>query len=211
MSTDARDTLRRCAPAGLVLADALLDVVESAYATPGRAYHGIDHIEEVAGEFLGVTDTVSWNRPNEVYLAVLFHDAIYVPGARDNETRSAELAKKAIAEHLADQHLDAERVVALIERTAQHGNAGEVDRDMALFLDCDMAILGAPPARFDAYDAAIAVEYSAIPRDAYAAGRRAFLSRLLASPRIFLSDRFHEKLDAAARANLRRALTREAS
>jgi predicted metal-dependent HD superfamily phosphohydrolase len=202
--------LRRCAPPTLVLGDRLLDAVEAAYRTPGRVYHGIDHIEEVAAEFEGVAASVGWNEPADVFLAVLFHDAIYVPGAHDNEKRSAALARDAVAEHLPSGGIDVARVVELIERTAKHGDAGDVDRDMALFLDCDMAILGAPPARFDAYDRAIASEYSAIPADAFAAGRRAFLTRLLQSPRIFLSDHFHTKLDAAARANLARALKRTA-
>lgn len=59
------------------------------------------------------------------------------------------------------------------------------DRDAALFLDCDMAILGAPADGFDEYDAAIAREYS-----------------------IFLSEHVHGRLDAAARANVARALGR---
>jgi predicted metal-dependent HD superfamily phosphohydrolase len=198
--------LRRCAPEALVIGDRLLAAVETAYLTPGRVYHGLHHIEEVAAEFEGVTASVGWERPDEVFLAVLFHDAVYVPGAHDNEKRSAELAREAIAEHLPNRGIDVARVALLIERTARHGNAGDVDRDMALFLDCDMAILGAPPARFDAYDRAIAAEYSAIPADAFAAGRRAFLTRLLQSPRIFLSDHFHARLDGAARANLARAL-----
>ena len=69
-----------------------------------------------------------------------------------------------------------------------------------------MSILGAAPNVFDAYDAAIAREYSNVPAAAYRAGRRAFLARLAVAPRIFLSDYFHARLDAAARANVGRAL-----
>jgi predicted metal-dependent HD superfamily phosphohydrolase len=186
--------------------DALLALVARAYATPDRAYHGLDHVEEVLVEFDRVASLVGWTQPLEVYLAILFHDAIYVPGAHDNEQRSAELARATIPRFLPDA--DVARVATLIEKTAVHGKLGprDVDRDEALFLDCDMAILGAAPARFDDYDAAIAKEYSAIPRELYTRGRRAFLERLLESERIFLSDFMHERLDAAARANLRRAL-----
>ncbi len=69
-----------------------------------------------------------------------------------------------------------------------------------------MAILGAPAEAFDAYDAAIAVEYRAVRRELFRAGRRAFLARLLATPRIYLSELFHAELDAAARGNLERTL-----
>ncbi len=57
-----------------------------------------------------------------------------------------------------------------------------------------------------AYDAAIAREYAHLPREAYAAGRRAFLGTLAAAPRIYLSDYFHARLDTQARANLAAAL-----
>ena len=84
----------------------------------------------------------------------------------------------------------------------------QVDRDAALFLDCDMAILGAGPAVFDAYDRGIAAEYRGkVPGWLFRLNRRRFLKGLLARERIFLSDFFHARLDAQARINLRRAVT----
>jgi len=204
------DPLRDCAPEGMSVPDGLLAEVRAAYATPGRAYHDHTHVVEVAQHFADVGQRPGWQRPREVYLAVLFHDAVYVPGRGDNEARSAELAQQALERWLPDAGLDAGYVRELIELTARHGSLGpsDVDVDAAQFLDCDMAILAAPPAAFDAYDAAIATEYRALPPERYAAGRRAFLAHLLARPRIFLSEHFHERLDAAARTNLRRALAR---
>ena len=60
--------------------------------------------------------------------------------------------------------------------------------------------------RFAEYERQIAREYSLIPPELYAAGRRKFLETVLAMPRIYLSDYFHARLDARARENLRRAL-----
>jgi predicted metal-dependent HD superfamily phosphohydrolase len=71
-----------------------------------------------------------------------------------------------------------------------------------------MAILGSPPAQFDAYDDAIAVEYGEVPKILYRFNRKRFLKHLLEVDRIFLSDLFHTRLDAAARDNLRRVLGR---
>ena len=65
-----------------------------------------------------------------------------------------------------------------------------------------MAIVGAPPAQFAAYDAAIAREYSHVPAEAFRAGRRAFLAGLAAKPRIFITDYFHKLLNNQARKNL---------
>jgi len=196
-------------PEGLVLPPGLWSELADAYGNPPRHYHTFDHAAAVAGCWREVHDAGLWRQPAETWLAALYHDAVYQPGAADNETRSAALARAAIARWLPGQTVDAVRVAELIELTAAHGRLTpeQVDEDAALLLDCDMAILGAEPAAFDAYDRAIAAEHAAaIPPDAYRAGRRRFLEGLLARERIYLSNHFHERLDAAARANLRRAL-----
>ena len=141
---------------------------------------------------------------------MLYHDAIYEAGRADNESRSAELAIEHIARWLPDSGIEAARVAELIHLTARHGRLApaDVDRDAALFLDCDMAILGAEPAAFDAYDRGIAAEYRGhVPAWVFKLNRRRFLKGLLGRERIYLSDFFHARLDAQARINLRRAVT----
>ena len=180
----------------------------AAYAQPPRHYHTLAHAAEVVRCWRELHDAGLWQRPAEVWLAALFHDAIYEAGATTNEQRSAELARAAIARWLPGHGIDADRVAQLIELTARHGKLGpdDVDAEAALFLDCDMAILAAAPDAFAAYDRGIAAEYAAVPAGAYAAGRRRFLEGLLAKDRIYLSNHFHERLDARARANLKAAL-----
>jgi len=117
------------------------------------------------------------------------------------------MARAAIARWLPDAGVDAERVAALIALTARHGQVrgDELDADAALFLDSDMAILGAPPEVFDAYDRGIAEEYRGkVPGFLFRLNRRRFLKGVLAQPRIFFSDFFHARYDAQARENLRR-------
>jgi hypothetical protein len=86
---------------------------------------------------------------------------------------SAVLATSSLARWVPDAAVDRPRVERLILLTARHGHldAATLDVDEAHFLDCDMAILGAAPERFDAYDRGIAREYAAPPAEAYAAGR----------------------------------------
>lgn len=192
----------------------MLDGLRAAYATPPRAYHHFGHVESVIEQFDTVAAGPGWARPREAWLAVLYHDAVYEAGRRDNEARSAALAKAEIARWLPTAGLDAAHVADLIELTARHGTLqpaalgeGPDGDDRRLFLDCDMAILGADEAAFDAYDRAIADEYaSSVPGWLYRLNRRRFLRGLLRRERIYLSAFFHERLDAAARANLRRAL-----
>jgi predicted metal-dependent HD superfamily phosphohydrolase len=179
--------------------------LEAAYQTPLRAYHNIQHVHEVTAHYQNVAASVSWQNPKEVYLAVLYHDAIYQAGRKDNEARSAELALLTIEKYLGNESIDIVKVKNLIELTAKHGHlhADTLDQDTAHFLDCDMAILGSEPTQFLAYDKAIASEYRGkLPGWMFQFYRRKFLRGLLDSPRIYLSDFFFESHEATARVNI---------
>lgn len=188
--------------------------LEAAYATPQRTYHDYGHVRSVLRHYDDVAADAGWKQPVEVYLAVLYHDSIYEAGRSDNEERSAQLARDHIAQWLPDAGIDAGRVAFLVALTAGHGQlvASDLDddahpEDARRFLDCDMAILGALAAEFDAYDRGIAAEYRGrVPGWRFKRNRRRFLRALLGRERIFLSDYFHDRLDAAARTNLHRTL-----
>ncbi len=185
----------------------LLAEIRTAYAQPPRAYHNYGHVQALLQHYRDVAAGPGWHQPLEVLLAVLYHDAIYEAGRADNEQRSAELAVAGIQRWLPDAAVHVAQVKALIELTARHGSltADGLDADTALFLDSDMAILGAPDAVFDAYDRGIAEEYQGkVPGFLFRINRRRFLKKVLAQPRIFFSDFFHDRYDAQARANLRR-------
>ncbi len=200
--------------APLTLPTMMLSELEAAYATPPRAYHNFGHVQEVLHRFAEVTAGPGWTQPSEVYVAVLYHDAIYDAGRKDNEARSAQLAMAQIGQLLPEAGIDTLRVAELINLTARHGQFlpdefGDdgFSLDMRHFLDCDMAVLGAEPTVFDAYDSGIAEEYlGQIPGFLFWLNRKRFLKGLLARERIYLSDWFHQRYDAAARANLRRAI-----
>jgi predicted metal-dependent HD superfamily phosphohydrolase len=195
-------------PSGLSIPQELWKRVREAYATPGRAYHGLDHIVAVLRSYQEVARDHGWIHPAEIFLALLFHDAIYSAGAAGNEERSAAFARHEIERWLPSRTVDSELVGRLIRLTAHHGSLDPraVTQEEALFLDCDIAILGASPQEFDAYDRQIAEEYAALPAEVFERGRRDFLGRLLASEHIFLSEFFEKRLDRAARANLRHRL-----
>ena len=93
--------------------------LQEAYATPPRAYHNFQHVQEVLRHYGEVAQGPGWRQPVEVALAVLYHDAIYEAGRRDNETRSAELAVAHIGRWLPALGVDARRVMELIEMTAR--------------------------------------------------------------------------------------------
>lgn len=189
-------------PFPAALGHALVD----AYGRGRRAYHTIDHVLAVAREIAWAKTLHPFDDEASVFLAVLFHDAVYDAAAKDNERRSADLMERTVA--TVGLAVPTERARALVLATASHGTiAPGADRDLALFLDADMAILGADEPTFDAYERGVAYEYAeAYPAEAYRAGRAAFLEKLVDKPRLFFSAPFHDRLDTRARANLRRAL-----
>ncbi len=190
----------------LALPDAVWSAVAAAYTAPDRHYHSLEHLAELARWWREVAVGLGWTDPRSAWLALLFHDAVQArtgpPG--EDESRSAAL--------LAALLPDTEAAEQLIRLTASHGARPDtLGGDAALFLDCDVAILGAAPARFARYERQIAAEYAPlVPAELYRAGRRAFLERLARQPRIFASDWFHQRLDARARANLATALGADA-
>ncbi len=200
----ALDSLVRRSPFPLPAAWA--GVLQRAYGEGRRAYHTLSHVAEVAKHFDFARARSVVHDASSVFVAILFHDAVYEAKANDNEARSAALARASIeAEQVA---VSPDRVEALILATASHGSVEPAeDSDLALFLDCDMAILGADENVYDAYERGVAYEYAeAYPGPLFRAGRAQFLVKLVEKPRLFLTDLFHETYDEEARKNLRRSI-----
>lgn len=173
------------------------------YAEPHRAYHNIDHIRDCLRWVDQVRQEV--DRVGETELAIWFHDAIYEPRRSDNEEQSAQWAERSLdaAGAAADR---VEHIGQLIRLTTH--KSPRLFGDAAILCDIDLAILGAETSQFDAYDAAIRVEYGWVPEDTFRRGRGEILSGFLARPRIYHSRFFYDLLEEPARANLQRTLAR---
>ncbi|WP_458097553.1 HD domain-containing protein [Roseomonas sp. WA12] len=179
-------------------------------AEPHRVYHGQSHIDSM---LRGMQALPALSHPDAMELAIWYHDAIYDPAARDNEERSAALLRADLSGLVHPQVIGI--AAEMIRLTAGHALPPDLPEnwreDVTLFLDLDLAVLGAPPAEYDVYERGIAAEFEPVHgRDAYRNGRAAFLRGLLARPRLFLTDRFHEALDRTARGNIARALALQA-
>jgi predicted metal-dependent HD superfamily phosphohydrolase len=176
------------------------------YAESSRVYHGVEHLEWVIARFMEIDRAALWKKPREALLALIFHDAVYVAGARDNEAKSAEFARRECSLYCPD--VDIATVARLVRTTALHGRVriGEVDNDAALVNDCDMSILGADRLRYEAYVSGVRAEYASLAPAAFDAGRKRFLQGLLKTPRIYLSEAFNVRFEFAARENIREEL-----
>ena len=180
--------------------------LKALYAGPGRHYHNETHIEALLRHCAAVHERLA--APAAVELAIWYHDAVYVPLARDNEAQSAALFRRHFAGLLAPELVT--EVAAMILATERHllPDTGPPAflADCALFLDLDLSILGAPPDIFARYEAAIRQEYAAVPDAAYRTGRAAVLEGFQARNRLYFSDHFRVLLEAPARRNLAASL-----
>lgn len=177
--------------------------VQAAWAERHRHYHDGRHLRECLA--LWSLWGKQCEHPEEVALALWFHDAVYAPSFSDNELQSASWAARALAQAGVDSDT-CQRVFDLIMATCHDALPERVDA--RLLVDIDLGVLGSPPARFDASDRDIRLEYEAVPERRYRAGRRKVLERFLARPTIYQTVIARDLLEAQARINLHRALER---
>ena len=171
------------------------------YAEPHRRYHDRAHLLQL----LRMIDRLAGDE--DLYLVRLgawFHDAVYDLPEREltNEEASARLSVRELGRAGFEQE-DLTQVARLVRLTASHA-PGARDPEGELLCDADLAILAAPPERYDAYVAAVREEYAAVAEEDFLAGRLAVLEPL-ADGEIYRSGKA-QGLKAAARANLQREL-----
>jgi len=182
--------------------------VAACYDEPHRRYHARAHIREMLDHAVGHALPLSAAQA----LAVLFHDAVYVPGAPrgSNELMSAQLMRvycSAMDAPLLDL------AYRIIIDTADHV-ASRAESE--LVLDLDLMRLGARPEDFVRYSNEVFDEQRPLitladdraAREFFESRRAPFFDRLLARPRIFCLDAFRARFEAAARSNMGRVVAR---
>jgi predicted metal-dependent HD superfamily phosphohydrolase len=135
--------------------------------------------------------------------AIVYHDAVYNATKKDNEEKSAELARKRLTA-LSYPPQSVERVEAHILATKAHHKSE--DNDTNLFTDADLSVLGAPWEAYQAYYQQIRKEYAIYPDLLYKPGRRKVLQHFLDLQAIFKTEAFHTRYEGQARENLFREL-----
>lgn len=176
----------------------IFDELATAYDEDSRFYHTHEHIDVCLTEFNNHRHLAQ--NPAELEIALWFHDAIYDTHRNDNEERSAHW----VAEYLGSEGAAPEaiaRICAAILATKTHATASD---DIALLIDIDLGILGAPEPIFEAYDRAIRQEYAWVSRDRYRRERSRILQSFLDRGCIFKTKEIQKDLEGKARANLSR-------
>lgn len=181
------------------------------YNKPQRAYHSLQHIQQLFGQY----DQVKGNlhEPHIIALAIYYHDVIYEPTRSDNELKSAEYAVESLTGYLNAEQC--QHIYALIMMTATH----ELDKwsnetkerekysDAAYLLDMDLSILGSSWSEYEQYAHAVRQEYAHVSDDDYRVGRMAVLKELLAHPTLYLTDNYYKRLEKQARKNIEHEIT----
>lgn len=171
------------------------------YSEPHRKYHTMQHLDECFDKLQEIRAAAV--HPNEIELALWFHDAIYDVKRQDNEERSADWARStALAAGLSISI--AERVHALVMATQHDAMPNHVDEQ--ILVDVDLSILGAKPDRFDEYERQVREEYHWIPDLLFEAKRRRVLTQFLERSKIFSTEQFLNSYEAQARTNLERSI-----
>ena len=185
---------------------ARIEQVLALYDESHRAYHDREHIGEMLDAALALELPLSVAQ----VLAVLFHDAVCVPGAApgSNEAMSAQLLRVHAAGVPA---ACVERACSIVLDTVAHVAS---QRESEVVIDLDLMRLGAERTDFERFSLAVFAEQRALipfADDALAwacfAGRRVpFFERLLARDSIFHRPVMRARFEQIARSNLRAAL-----
>ena len=167
------------------------------YREPHRFYHTLAHLEDCLSKFEEVNHLVL--EKEAVEFAIWFHDAVYVPGAKDNEEQSAALAKEALKNALLPEVLG-RRVASLILATKH--SFDPKDFDTQILVDIDLSILGETKEKFDQYEAQIRQEYVSLSDEVFRQGRLRILKTFLERSNLYSTQFFHQKYEVQARRNI---------
>jgi predicted metal-dependent HD superfamily phosphohydrolase len=178
---------------------AALDDVVSRHREPHRRYHGVRHVVWVVRHVHELAAEVPVPDLGAVVAAAFFHDAVYRPGATDNEEESAALAERV----LADLGWDADRcrkVGALVRATEHHEPDGDPGR--SVLIDADLAVLGSEPAAYQAYVTGVRAEHAGVDDETWRRGRSEVLRRLLDRQPLYATEPARRRWESRARANV---------
>lgn len=176
--------------------------LEARYGEPHRRYHTLDHAAAVARDSAWLAADLGETDRAIVAVAAWTHDVVYDAKPGEDERASAAWAREAL-EGVREEHV--ERVEGLVLATIKH-DAPAGDALATALLDADLAVLGAPEAKYAGYAKAVREEYAKYPDDVWREGRIAVLEGML-SRTLYRSEAARTRWASAAAKNLAAELT----
>jgi predicted metal-dependent HD superfamily phosphohydrolase len=181
---------------------AQIDGLKRRYDEPWRRHHDFQHPLELFAILLKFKEEM--DDPNAVGWTIMYHDSIYDPEAEPgrNEELSARLAEAETPAFLATKAVN--KVAGITRATAGHTPV-DLGRDCELFLDGDLAILGAPPERYERYALDIREEYGHVPTEIYVPARIDILGKLASRHEdtgVYTTEPFQAEFEEQAQINI---------
>jgi predicted metal-dependent HD superfamily phosphohydrolase len=173
-----------------------------AKAYQGRAYHNLNHLEEMLGHLPRLSTFFAPAAAPIFGIALIYHDIVYRAGRKDNEARSADQAV-AFLQKAGAGEADQTRCRQLIMATKTHEAATEEE---AVLVDLDLAVLAREATGYDQYARNVRKEFRLFPDFLYRPGRKKALRHFLEKPYIYHGEIARELWEVAARKNLKREL-----
>lgn len=178
-------------------------VLENFYSERWRAYHTLEHIEEMLGlmdkhrlhDFIAFHRTAEW--------AVFWHDAYQNTKLGDREcvNMSAAMSLAAVP-HRQDRWKS--RMQEMIYATAH--DEEPYAWECKAVADLDLAILGQSETHYDWYAKQIRQEYSWVPEEVFRVKRLSLLTDLLQRGQIYYLKSMQDDYELPARKNLAREI-----
>jgi len=181
----------------------VFDELIQAYSSAERFYHNLTHIADCLSMFDRTKSLAA--HPEEVELAIWFHDAVYDTRKGDNEQKSAAWAGKVICQSGLGGDV-VERVSGVILATRHNTEVG--DTDAQLMVDLDLSIFGADAEPFWRYEENIRKEYAWVPESLFRHKRVEILQGFLSRAYIYYHKQYREALEEKARLNLQQAVAK---
>ncbi|MGR9106850.1 MAG: HD domain-containing protein [Gammaproteobacteria bacterium] len=170
------------------------------YSEPGRWYHTRAHVFHCLSEFDRAITRLEC--PDAVELALWFHDAIFVPGADNNEQRSAGLLTECAGTSFSPSFVNKTCGLILVTTHKQPPAQG----DESYMVDIDLSSFGVNWIRFVRDSLHVRYERSDVADKDYYLSHARFLRSLLDRPHIFQTELFHDLYEESARRNIRQLL-----
>ncbi|TGL87600.1 hypothetical protein EHQ68_07230 [Leptospira congkakensis] len=186
--------------AGHIVSQSLWKEIETRYSEPHRAYHNLNHLYQMLGEFEKVKTRLEDSEM--VLFALYYHDLIYNPNSKSNEEGSAKIAE----ERLSQLGIVKERIGICLRHilaTKSHRLGESYNPDTKYFLDMDLSILGSDEKLYLEYTKNIRKEYAIYSDDDYRKGRIQVLYHFIETTRLFQTDDFFDQYEMRSRHNLK--------
>lgn len=171
------------------------------YSEEWRIYHNLEHIGSLMEQ--ATAFHFAFMEPESVMMAIFYHDIIYAPDGKNNESQSAALAGFRLGEM--------DFPAYIIDHCAQHilatrDHLPSMNHDTNYMIDFDLAILGQQPEQYAWYTVKLRQEYQVIPDELFYEERKNILMGFLQRDRIYATDEYYQRYETQARANMEREL-----